>query len=44
MLDIIIMLITKTGRVTKWKEGRGKCVPPLVLQLICFAAMRRQLA
>lgn len=44
ILAIIIMLIMPTGRVTKWKEGGGKCVPPLVLQLAYFAATRRQLA
>lgn len=29
---------------TKGKEGRGKCVPPLVLQVVCSAATLRWLA
>ena len=35
---IIMMLVMVTDRMAKLKEGRGKNVPPWVLQLICFAA------
>ena len=42
--SIIMMLAMVIDRMAKLKEGRGKNVPPRVLQLICFAATRRQLA
>ena len=35
---IIMMLVMVIDRMANLKEGRGKNVPPRVLQLICFAA------
>lgn len=41
---ICVSYYYEARKITKWKEGRGKCVLPLVLQAICFVAALRQLA